>query len=79
MILDFARARRNTFLALLALNKIQNASLPLRQHAGIIVQLATIASSNEQMLSIGIAIALRATLLSKKLTVIVAEITSLSF
>jgi hypothetical protein len=38
MILDFARARRHTFLALLALNKIQNASLPLCEHPEMIVQ-----------------------------------------
>jgi hypothetical protein len=38
MTLDFTRAWRHAFLALLALNEIQDASLPLRQHAGTIVQ-----------------------------------------
>jgi hypothetical protein len=33
MILDFARARRNTFFALLALNKIEHAPLPVGEHA----------------------------------------------
>jgi hypothetical protein len=32
MILDFARARRDSFLALLGLNEIENASLPIGQH-----------------------------------------------
>jgi hypothetical protein len=40
MILDFARARRNAFFPLLALNKIKHASLPLREHAGTILQCA---------------------------------------
>jgi hypothetical protein len=38
MILDFARAGREPFLALLALNKIKNASLPLGQHVGMVAQ-----------------------------------------
>jgi hypothetical protein len=38
--LDFARARRNAFFPLLALNKIKHAPLPLREHAGIILQCA---------------------------------------
>jgi hypothetical protein len=37
MILDFARAWRHAFLALLALNKIQNVPLPLRQHGAIML------------------------------------------
>jgi hypothetical protein len=40
MILDFARARRNTFLALLALNKIKHAPLPVGEHPGTILQSA---------------------------------------
>src|SRR5215471_11184447 len=38
MVLDLARTRRNAFFALLALNKIKNASLPVRQHAGTMRQ-----------------------------------------
>jgi hypothetical protein len=38
MILDFARARRDTFLALLALNKIKDAPLPVGEHAGTILE-----------------------------------------
>jgi hypothetical protein len=38
MTLDFARARRNAFFPLLALNKIQHAPLPVGKHAGIILQ-----------------------------------------
>ena len=38
MTLDFACAGRDPLLALLALNKIKNASLPLRQHVGMIAQ-----------------------------------------
>jgi len=49
MILDFACAGRNPLLALLALNKIKNASLPLRQHVGMIAQHGQRASSNEQV------------------------------
>ena len=37
MVLDFACAWGHALLALLALNKIQNASLPLGQHVGIIL------------------------------------------
>src|SRR5215831_17969834 len=32
MTLDFARARRNAFLALLSLNEMKNVSLSVRQH-----------------------------------------------
>jgi hypothetical protein len=32
MILDFARARRNAFFPLLALNEIKHASLPVGEH-----------------------------------------------
>jgi len=49
VILDFARARRDPFLALLTLNKIKNAFLPLRQHVGMIAQRGGEASSNEQI------------------------------
>ena len=38
MILDFARARGDSGVALLALNKIKNASLPLSQHVSMFVQ-----------------------------------------
>jgi hypothetical protein len=38
MILDFARARRHAFFALLALNKIKHAPLPIGEHAGTIIQ-----------------------------------------
>ena len=38
MILDFTRAGRDPFLALLALDKIENAPLPLGQHVCIIVR-----------------------------------------
>jgi hypothetical protein len=34
--LDFARARCNPLLPLLALNKIKNAFLPVGQHPGMI-------------------------------------------
>jgi hypothetical protein len=40
MILDFARARRNAFFPLLALNKIKHTSLPVGEHAGTILQSA---------------------------------------
>jgi hypothetical protein len=33
MILNFARARRNAFFPLLALNKIKHAPLPVGEHA----------------------------------------------
>jgi hypothetical protein len=49
MILDFTRTRGDSFLALLALDKIEDASLPFGQHACIIVQTAEQASSNEQI------------------------------
>jgi hypothetical protein len=38
MILDFSRARRNAFFALLALNKIKHAPLPVGEHAGTLLQ-----------------------------------------
>jgi hypothetical protein len=38
MTLDFARAWRNAFFPLLALNKIQHALLPVGKHAGTILQ-----------------------------------------
>jgi hypothetical protein len=38
MILDFTRTRGDPFLALLALDKIENAPLPLGQHVCIIVR-----------------------------------------
>jgi hypothetical protein len=38
MILDFPRARRDAFLALLALNKIKDISLPLGEHVSIMRQ-----------------------------------------
>ena len=38
MILDFARARGDSGVALLALNKVKNASLPLSQHVSMFVQ-----------------------------------------
>jgi hypothetical protein len=40
MILDFARARRDAFLPLLALNKIKHAPLPVSEHACTILQSA---------------------------------------
>jgi hypothetical protein len=40
MILDFACAGRNTFLALFALNKIKYAPLPVGEHAASILQSA---------------------------------------
>jgi hypothetical protein len=40
MILDFACARRNTFLALFTLNKIKHAPLPVGEHVGIVLQTA---------------------------------------
>lgn len=49
MILDFTRTWRDPFLALLALDKIENVPLPLGQHACIIGRTAAKASSNEQM------------------------------
>jgi hypothetical protein len=49
MILDFARAGREPFLALLALNKIKNASLPLGQHVEWSLNVHKEASSNEQV------------------------------
>src|SRR5690242_16314879 len=36
MVLDFARTGRDAFFALLALDKIEDAPLPFRQHAGSI-------------------------------------------
>src|SRR5262245_16364228 len=47
MNLDFARSRRNIFLALLALNKIKDTSLPVGEHTGTISQAQDRASSNE--------------------------------
>jgi hypothetical protein len=47
MILDLARARRDTFLALLALNEIKDASLPLCQHEAQSFKPDDKASSNE--------------------------------
>jgi len=52
MILDFTRAGRDPFLALLALDKIENSPLAVSQHARIIVRIAAKASSNEQIDSI---------------------------
>jgi hypothetical protein len=40
MILDFARAGRNAFFPLLALNKIKHAPLPVGEHAGTMLQSA---------------------------------------
>jgi hypothetical protein len=47
--LDFARARRNSFLALLALNEIEDVSLALGQHFLLLRKSGACASSNEQM------------------------------
>src|SRR5438874_9020103 len=47
MILDFARARRNAFFALLALNKIKHAPLPVGEHAEISYKRRQHASSHE--------------------------------
>src|SRR3984893_8313862 len=52
MALDFARAWRNSFLALLALDKIENVFLTVRQHCLMIAEINHRASSNEQMLLI---------------------------
>ena len=40
MLLDFARARRDAFFSLLALNKIKDATLPVGEHPGIMLQSA---------------------------------------
>src|SRR5262249_37177733 len=47
MILDFARARRHSRLALLALDEIENASLSLCQHVAESLNSFGQASSNE--------------------------------
>jgi hypothetical protein len=47
--LDFACAGRDAFLALFALDKIENALLPLGQHPCIIIRTAAKASSNEHL------------------------------
>ena len=47
VMLDLPRARRKTLLALLGLDEFQNASLPLGQHAVIIREKISVASSNE--------------------------------
>jgi hypothetical protein len=39
MILDLASARRDAFLALLALYKIKHAPLPLGQHVEMVMQM----------------------------------------
>jgi hypothetical protein len=49
MILDFACAGCDSFLSLLALDKIENAPLSLGQHPYIIIRTATKASSNEHL------------------------------
>jgi len=49
MTLDFAGARRNSFLPLFALDKIQNISLALSEHVLMIVERNPGASSNEQV------------------------------
>jgi len=49
MTLDFARAWRNPFLALLALDKIENVFLTVRQHGLMIAEISHRASSNEQI------------------------------
>ena len=49
MTLDLARARRDAFLALLALDEIENVSLPIGQHVCIIVRTFAKTSSNEQI------------------------------
>src|SRR4029453_4436563 len=51
MILDFARAWRNAFLALLTLNKIKHPPLPVGQHLEMILQTAQDASSGEHVRS----------------------------
>src|SRR5438105_10243576 len=47
MILDFTRAWREPFLALLALDEIENSLLPVGQHVCIILRSIADASSNE--------------------------------
>lgn len=49
MTLDFACAGRDTFLALLALDEMKNASLAIGQHERSIAHSRANASSNEQM------------------------------
>ena len=49
MILDFTCAWRDPFLALLALDEIENSPLPFGQHSHIIAELPAKASSNEQI------------------------------
>jgi hypothetical protein len=49
MILDFACARRNTFLALFTLNKFKNAPLPACEHIGQSFKAQIHASSNEHV------------------------------
>ena len=48
MSLDFARARRNPFFSLLALDKVEDSFLSLRQHTLRIAYDTGNASSNEQ-------------------------------
>jgi hypothetical protein len=48
--LDFTRAWRDPFLALLALDEIENSPLPVGQHPSIIVRTAGKASSNEHLI-----------------------------
>src|SRR6266513_3082675 len=48
MSLDFARARRNPFFSLLALDKVEDSFLSLRQHTFRIAYDTGNASSNEQ-------------------------------
>src|SRR4030095_4171362 len=53
MTLDFARAWRNPFFSLLALDKVEHSLLPFRQHTFRIAQDPANASSNEQHPSSG--------------------------
>src|SRR5882724_9855317 len=50
MSLDFARARRNPFFSLLALDKVEDSLLPFRQHTFRIAHDSSNASSDEQIM-----------------------------
>jgi hypothetical protein len=49
MMLDLARARRDSFFPLLGLNEFQNAPLALGEHAHIMRRQTDVSSSNEHL------------------------------